>query len=205
MKRDFDLEAKTWDSHEPRRQLALGIAESMLGSLALSASDTVLDYGAGSGLVSLRLSPLVSEVICADSSQGMLDVVAEKVAAHQVPNVRTLLLDLEHEQPSLTVSVLVSSMTMHHIEDIPKLARAFFKLVASGGRIALADLDKEEGDFHADNTGVAHFGFDRDYLLKVFSEAGFTELRTQTAYRMTKLVGEQEKTFDILLLTGVRP
>jgi len=41
-----------------------------------------------------------------------------------------------------------------------------------GGEIAIADLDKEDGDFHADNEGVMHFGFERGEFKKVEYKKG---------------------------------
>jgi hypothetical protein len=48
----------------------------------------------------------------------------------------------------------------NHIEDVPSLLRQLATSLATGGHLALADLEKEDGNFHADKSGIAHFGFE---------------------------------------------
>lgn len=203
MKRDFDSAAKTWDKDDARTRMSLAIADSMLASLNLDGTETLLDYGTGTGTVAFRLQPHVKQVLAGDSSQGMLDVLAEKAKTANVPNVRGVRLDLEHETPPPDVrpSVVVSAMALHHIADTGRFAKALHDLLPTGGKIALADLDTESGDFHSDNTGVEHFGFDRDALTRVFADAGFNHVRFQTAYTLTRPNSQGiEKTYTIFLL-----
>jgi ubiquinone/menaquinone biosynthesis C-methylase UbiE len=186
-------------------QMALGIADAMAEQLQLGGSEVVLDYGTGTGVVGLRLAPAVKEVICADSSRGMLEVLDGKIKSSQRTNARTVFLDLEQPGAKLPrVDVVVSSMAMHHIVDTGALLRSFSQMLAPGGRIAVADLDTEPGTFHADNTGVHHFGFDRVKLAALAVEAGFDAVTLQTAYRMKKETANGAKEFPIFLLTAVK-
>lgn len=208
MKRDFDADAATWDQNQERLRMALGVADAMAERLQPAGGEVVLDYGTGTGVVALRLAPHVKEVICADSSRGMLDVLDGKLRSSGRTNARTMVLDLEHTGPATKLpplDVVVSSMAMHHIADTAALLRSFFGFLRPGGRIALADLDTEPGDFHADNTGVEHFGFDPAGLRALAAQAGFAEVASATAYQMRKTTatgGERE--FPIFLLTGRR-
>jgi tRNA (cmo5U34)-methyltransferase len=209
MKRDFDAEAATWDQNQPRLQMALGVADAMADHLRLTGDEVTLDYGTGTGVVALRLAPHVKEMVCADSSRGMLEVLDGKIRASGRVNARTMLLDLEEKRADAELprfDVVVSSMAMHHIADTGALLRSFFSMLVPKGRIALADLDRERGDFHSDNTGVQHFGFDRDQLEALAAAAGFDEVATRTAYRMTKTTAAGiEREFPLFLLTGRRP
>jgi tRNA (cmo5U34)-methyltransferase len=205
--RDFDKEAQSWDENPVRRQLGEAVGQAIVAALPLKESDTLLDYGAGTGLVSLALSRRVSRVLAADSSRGMLDVLAAKTKAAGIANVEAIFLDLEDAATTPpTVDVIVSSMTLHHVRDIPRLARVFFSMLEPGGCIALADLSTEAGDFHSDNAGVHHFGFAADWLCATFAAAGFAEVRTTLVHTVRKPVEAGEtKDFPILLLTAVRP
>jgi cyclopropane fatty-acyl-phospholipid synthase-like methyltransferase len=206
-KRDFDKDAQSWDENPVRRQLGEAVGNAIATALSLKNSDTVLDYGAGTGLVSLALCQRVSRVLAADSSRGMLDVLAGKLAAAGIANIQPVFLDLE--DPATTppaVDAIVSSMTLHHVRDVPRLARIFFSMIGSGGCIAMADLSTEAGDFHPDNTGVHHFGFAADWLRATFAAAGFADVRTTVAHTIRKQVTSGEtKDFPILLLTAVKP
>jgi ubiquinone/menaquinone biosynthesis C-methylase UbiE len=204
-KKDFNEEAKRWDSDETRRNLALGLADAIAKRLDLKGSETLLDYGAGTGIVALKLSPLVKEVLCADSSRGMLEVIEDKLKKVPQARVRTRLLDLEHEQPDFAVDALTSTMTLHHIEDIGTLFCSFFNLLRPGSPIALADLDTEPGDFHSDNAGVHHFGFDRNYLRGMLTAAGFVDVEVATAYTIHKERSEGQASYPVFLFTGRKP
>jgi ubiquinone/menaquinone biosynthesis C-methylase UbiE len=206
-KRDFDKEAQSWDENPVRRELGETVGRAIAAALPLRKSDTVLDYGAGTGLVSLALSRRVLRVLAADSSRGMLDVLAAKTKAAGIGNVEPVFLDLEDAAtPPPTVDAVVSSMTLHHVRDIPRLARFFFSMLGPGGCIAVADLSTEAGDFHSDNVGVHHFGFAADWLCATFATAGFAEVRASIVHTVRKPVETGEtKEFPILLLTAVRP
>jgi hypothetical protein len=55
-----------------------------------------------------------------------------------------------------------------------------------GGWIALADLDTENGTFHADPAGIYHHGFERGTVCRWLEEAGFTGASSREAYRITR-------------------
>ena len=206
MKRDFDTAAKTWDLNDARTRMSTGIADAMIAVLGLTGSETVLDYGTGTGTVALRLQPLARQVIAADSSRGMLDVLEEKLKASGATNVRTAILDLEHDKPipdDIRPDVIVSAMTLHHIADTARFAASLHDLLPPGGRIAIADLDTECGDFHSDNTGVEHFGFDREALTRIIIDAGFQAVGVNTAYDLVRPAAEGvEKSYSIFLLSA---
>ncbi len=202
--RDFDREAQTWDDNPLRRELGAALGKAIAAALPLAGTETVLDYGAGTGLVTLALSRHAAKVLAADSSRGMLEVLARKTAAAGIANIETVLLNLEDPAAAPpTVDAIVSSMTLHHVRDIPRVAGIFFSMLTPGGRIALADLATEAGDFHSDNTGVHHFGFDPDWLSATFASAGFSGARAAVVHTVRKPVASGEtKEFPILLLTA---
>ena len=49
-------------------------------------------------------------------------------------------------------------------------------MLHDGGVIAISDLDLEDGSFHTEDTGVYHFGFERDSIVSVANQAGFREV-----------------------------
>ncbi len=208
MKRDFDREAAQWDNNPTRLAMTLAISQAMIDRLSPEPHQTVLDYGAGTGVMALKFSPLVGRVIAADSSRGMLDVMRTKLAALGVDNVQPRLLDLAQDgsdDASLRADIVVCSMTFHHVKDTGALARRFHAMLPVGGRVAVADLEPEPGDFHSDNAGVEHFGFQRAMIEGQFSDAGFSEIQTATAYTMRKTnAAGVERRFPIFLLTARR-
>jgi cyclopropane fatty-acyl-phospholipid synthase-like methyltransferase len=208
MKRDFDAAAPTWDADEARVRMSTAIADAMLARLHCTGEETVLDYGTGTGIVALRLAPRVRRVIAADSSRGMLDVLERKIAAAGVPGVTTLLLDLERQDPPATVvglHAVVSAMALHHVRDTRAFLAKVYRMLAPGGRLAIADLDTEAGDFHADNTGVEHFGFDRAALGRLIEAVGFESVLIDTACEATRPApGGGSKVFPVFVAVARR-
>jgi ubiquinone/menaquinone biosynthesis C-methylase UbiE len=203
-KRDFNRGAANWDGNPARLRMTGALADAVLSRLTLGQNFVAMDYGAGTGLVTLRIQPLVGRVVAADTSPGMLAVLQSKITAAGLRNVDVRLWNVEEDPlPAERFDVVVSTMTFHHLRDIPGVLKRFHELLAPGGQIAVGDLDCEAGDFHADPAGVWHFGFDRDDFEKRFAEAGFRRVRTETAHRFEREVaGGRMKEFSLFLLTA---
>ncbi len=202
--RDFDKEAAAWDEAPMRVKLANDVAGAIAESVALTSGMDVLDFGCGTGLLTLRLQPRVRSITGADSSRGMLDVLKAKIEKGNLPNVKTHYLDPdEGALPEGGYHLIVSSMTLHHIKEIGPLLDRFHKVAADGGHLCLADLDLDGGRFHDDNDGVFHFGFDRAALRAAFMEAGFGAVRDRTAAEVAKPGPDGEtRRFTVFLMTG---
>ncbi|MGE5293476.1 MAG: class I SAM-dependent DNA methyltransferase [Solirubrobacterales bacterium] len=205
-KRNFDKEAAAWDENPALVKLADDVAAAIVRQVPLDAGMNALDFGCGTGLLTLRLAPRVRSIIGVDTSQGMLDVLAAKIAKEKLTNVRTLRLDLDRgDALPGSCDLIVSSMTLHHIERIDALLHSFREALSPGGRLCIADLDSEGGRFHSDNQGVFHFGFDRDALRQVFTDAGFENAQDATAAEVVKPDRDGKlRRFSIFLMTGVR-
>ena len=177
----FDRAAPTWDLEDGRVVLARAVAEAITARVPLSREMSTLDFGCGTGLVTLALAPKVGAITGVDTSPGMLKTLAEKAEA---PGVPVRLLSLESSDTGDLggpYDLIVSSMTLHHVLDVPALFRRFAGQLHQGGRIALADLDQEDGSFHDDATGVHHQGFPREHIQAWLEEAGFQDIHLVTA------------------------
>lgn len=203
-RKDFDKEAAQWDANPGRVKLANEVADAIIREAAPAANIDALDFGCGTGLVTLRLQPLVGTITGADSSPGMLGVLEGKTKSQGLTNVRTQLVDFEKGgRVDGAFHLVVSSMTMHHVKDTAALFRQWYDLLLPGGLLAAADLDREDGSFHGDNTGVFHLGFDRGQLKTLLQEAGFREVRAATAAIMARDVeGGGRKDFSVFLIMG---
>lgn len=200
----FDKSAQAWDEKPLRVRLANDVANAVKSRVPLTPETDVLDFGCGTGLLSLALQPFVRNVTGVDSSSGMLSELAGKIQQQGVSNVNTLHLDVEQgDVLSGSYHLVVSSMTLHHIPQVGQLFDQFKNILMPGGHLAVADLDAEGGRFHEDNTGVFHFGFDRDELARELIAAGFRDVADATAAEITKAPAENcTETFTVFLLTA---
>jgi 2-polyprenyl-3-methyl-5-hydroxy-6-metoxy-1,4-benzoquinol methylase len=205
-RRDFDDVAAAWDEDPGRVKVAADIAQAIVREVPMTSDMDVLDFGCGTGLVSMALRPFVRSVTGVDSSAGMLGVFEAKVARLGVANVRAQFCDLARgDTLNGRYDLVVSAMTLHHVEEIEPLLDKLALVTAPGGRLCIADLDLDDGQFHDDNTGVFHFGFDRAALRAAFAKAGFENVEATDAAEVVKPGRDGEvRRFTVFIVTGTK-
>ena len=203
----FDKAAVVWDKDPGRVQMARTIADAMINALHPVGTELVMDYGTGTGNIALRIAPHVKRIIAVDSAKGMLEVLKEKIMTDGITTIEPREWSIGHDVADLPrFDLIVSSMTMHHVRDIADAARTFHELLQPGGRIAIADLDSDNGEFH-EAPGIAeHDGIDRKNLQQVFELAGFDSVRFSegaTIHKTSSRTGKP-RDFTIFLMTAER-
>lgn len=190
----FDDAAADWDEKPQRVALARRVAQAIAQAIPLASSMQVLEYGCGTGLVARALSPHVATILAVDTSPRMLEVLAQKAKEEKIGNITTLAHDLTQE-PLLDkdFDLVLSSMTLHHIPDIEALLDRFFSALKPGGYLAVADLVTEDGSFHDDNTGVAHYGIDPDTVRAILKKNGGLDIAVQEIHTIEKPQGDGAK------------
>lgn len=195
----FAEKAADWDSRERVQALAAAVGEAIVAAADPDAEMTVLDFGAGTGLVSARLAPRVGRIVAVDTSSAMLDRLAAKPELEG--RVEPLCRDILREPLEERFDLVVSAMALHHVPDTRRLLESFAAHLRPGGAVALADLDREDGTFHSPGTkGVFHHGFDRGQLTDLLRDAGFTAIRFTTAHT----VEGEGRDYPVFLVTARR-
>lgn len=184
----FDEKAATWET-PAKIERARVVAEAVRRAVALSGSTRVLEYGAGTGLVSQELASSVGPITLADPSAGMREVMHSKVATGALPaTTRIWDLDLSTGSvPDERFDLVVTVMTLHHILDLTPVLDGFARLLDGGGHLCVVDLVKEDGSFHRDSSDFhGHHGFDAHDLSARLESAGFTDVRVEQIHEMVK-------------------
>jgi cyclopropane fatty-acyl-phospholipid synthase-like methyltransferase len=196
----FADHAADYDTRPLPQQLSEGIIAAIAARVPLQESDIVHDFGAGTGLLTGRIAPKVGAVIAVDVSPAMLAHLAAKSELQE--KVEPVCQNLLETPLGRRVTRIVSAMAMHHVEDTPRLLATLYQHLEPGGQVALADLEREDGDFHPPGVeGVHHHGFDREELAAAMQTAGFERVEIETACTVER----EGKRYGVFLATPVRP
>jgi len=200
----FDRAAAEWDAHPARVDLARQVAAAIGEAIPLSPVSEVLDFGAGTGLLTLALASRVARVVAVDSSIEMTRVLRSKIEATGLTQVEVWHADIGTlSLPERRFDVVVSSMVLHHLPDVPSVLARLRAVLKPGGWIALADLAREDGSFHDDPEGVHHLGFEDGQLRVWMGEAGFVNPAVREIHRMSRADKEGRiRDYPILLVSA---
>jgi ubiquinone/menaquinone biosynthesis C-methylase UbiE len=198
----FDERARDWDTPERVRRASV-VADAIRANVPLTPTTRAIDVGAGTGLLGFALAADVGEMVLAEPSEGMLEVVREKLALAGTANLGAVRLDLLADPPpGEPFDLAVSLLVLHHLVDTRAALAATRRLLRPGGQIALADLDTEDGSFHsADAEGIHHLGFDRGTLAELARSVGFADVEVRTATEIER----EGRRYPVFLLLARRP
>ncbi|WP_404419043.1 class I SAM-dependent DNA methyltransferase [Marinospirillum sp.] len=198
MSEHFDQSARNWDQRPMSQQLAQ-VVPRLMEALPLAPSQHLLDFGAGTGMLSVPLAGKVRQVTALDTSEKMLEVLDEK----GVGNIKTLQQDVFAGLEDRFEGI-VSCMALHHVEDTAALMQVFAEHLQPGGYLGLVDLYKEDGSFHGDNAakGVKHLGFEPEELKSLMEKAGLESVQFQ---EILQIQHKNARQYPLFLVTARKP
>jgi ubiquinone/menaquinone biosynthesis C-methylase UbiE len=198
----FNQRAKEWDDKPARIERAQAVAEAIRRAVPLSTKLNALEYGCGTGLLSFALQADLGHITLVDTSDGMLDVVRQKIAAAGLTHLTPRRLDLSTE-PALSehVDLIYTLMTLHHIPDVDTVLEKFYASLKPDGWLCIADLDKEDGSFHKDEFH-GHHGFDQTELAQKLEHLGFDDISSSTAYQVLREHEGEQRTYPVFLMAA---
>lgn len=174
----FDAKASDWDTPEKVARAQV-FADKILENCSSMKNISALEYGAGTGLVSFCLNNVFSEITLVDNSTGMLNESQKKIDALTNPNVSAINFDLTKDNLNKKYDVIYSLLTLHHIHDTKHILTQFHNHLNANGKLLIADLDQENGNFHGEGFD-GHNGFERDKLVNLAKDAGFSSVTIET-------------------------
>ena len=197
----FDKIAKQWDLKSRRVLMAKNTFNEIQKKVNLSEEMNVIDIGTGTGLLLLNIVDKAKHITGIDNSQGMLNMLNEKIKQSNIDNVTLKLFEADSDiLPTNSYDLAISNMTFHHFIKPNDFIKQLFTSLKIGGKICIADLVTEDGTFHSKENleGVHHFGFDIKVFKNWLNKAGFKNTSIETIFEIDK----DGKKFPVFLAYG---
>ena len=202
----FDEVAQQWDRDPVRRQRALQVADSMRKGIPQDGTWRALEFGCGTAQLSFCLRHELAEITLVDTSEGMLDVARDKIAAAGVTHMRPLLADLTAgELPGGRFELIYSMMALHHLPAPEGISRFLGTCsTREGGTCASPNCEKGEVSFHGEDF-PSHDGFAREELAGMVVREGFDSPLIDDCFVIRRDAAGQIEEFNVLLLICRKP
>lgn len=196
----FDEKARMWDNPERIKRTEI-LSKAIIERIEDASEKTALEIGCGTGLFTTRLSKVLKEVACFDTSEEMVKVLKEKIKEGNLKNISIYTEEiLNNEEFYEKFDIVYSSMVFHHIVDIEKEFELLSKLLKKGGQVIIIDLDEEDGSFHKNEKDFnGHNGFNRDEFKDILEKYGFMDVTFETVFNGTKIVLDKGVDYSLFL------
>ena len=146
----FDNQAKDWDNNPIKVERAIIFAKEINKFIKPNSKMNALEFGCGTGLLSFQLKDNFKTITLVDNSEGMINVLKEKIEAANIKNFNPLLVDvLKNKLSATNFEVIYTLMTLHHMVNLDEILTIFNNSLNNNGYLCIADLVEEDGSFHA--------------------------------------------------------
>ena len=137
------------------------------------SNKSVLDFGGGTGLISLPLAKQAKSVTLVDIADKMLEQARIKIESQKLENLYLLQQDLLIEPLEEEFDLIIVSRVLHHLPNIEDSLAMFKEHLTHGGQLFIADYTLPAGETH---------GFIISELEESLSQQGFSETTSQILY-----------------------
>lgn len=159
----------------------------------------VVDFGCGTGTLTVELARWAGHVTAIDRSGAALHKAKTEAARQGLRNITFLEADL-HELPldPASVDLVVVSQSLHFVDDLERVVAEGARVLKPGGRMVVLELLPHDEAWVKDRLGHQHLGFDPNRVRETMRAVGLEPQDIQPAPR------DVASPFKAFLLTGTR-
>ena len=163
----WDDHAAGWDGDPIVFAYAEAAFASLRAAVSVSATQRVLDFGCGTGLLTERLAPHVREVVAVDGSSAMIEVLSAKALPNVQIGMRRWTPQGMRSDPlaSAPFDLVVCSSVCAFVDDYPATVAMLATHLAVGGHFV-------QWDWEYDPTADEPFGLTRQAMREALASAG---------------------------------
>lgn len=159
----------------------------------------VVDFGCGTGVLSVALARWAKSVVAIDRNADVLEQAKERARAAKAKNITFLREDLhELSLPSGKKDLVVLSQSLHHVDRPEAVLKEAARILEPGGKIIVLELMPHEEKWVVERLGHKHLGFEPEALESELEKLRFRNITREvharngdTAFRVFGLTGEK--------------
>lgn len=201
----FDKIAGEWD--EIRTHLFPdAVREKAVAVSGIKPGDSAADVGAGTGFISEALLDKNVKVTAFDQSAEMIKQLNKKYGYN--PLFKSIqAIDTHLPVDDETVEYVFANMFLHHVENPQKAIKELARILKTGGKVIITDLDEHNHDFLITEQNDVWKGFKREQINEWFSDAGLSDISigciNENCCSASK-EGTEEAEISIFLASGIK-
>lgn len=159
----------------------------------------VVDFGCGTGVLTVELARWARRVTAIDRSAAALEQASARAAREGLTNVTFLEADL-HELGLAAgkKDLVVVSQSLHHVQDPAAVLAEAARILKPGGKIVVLELMPHTETWVRERLGHVHLGLEPQALQAQLAEAGFHKVH------FTPYARDGASPFRVFLLTGAK-
>ncbi len=199
----FEKVAGQWDELRSG-YFTEAVRRAAIQKAGLRPEMTAADVGAGTGFIAAGVAPLVRRVHVLDGSPAMLEAARKNLAGFG--NVEFQVADgLSLPLPDGSLDAVFANMYLHHCPDPLAAIREMVRILRSGGRLVITDMDSHTYDWLRTEMSDLWLGFDRADIRSWFERAGLKEVTVDCTGQSCQAESEGEISdhADISIFVGV--
>ncbi len=203
MSLDFNQLTSTQDENiRVKRAQAVSIEiESYIGHGPLE----VMEFGCGTGLISLNLKNKISEGLLVDISYEKIKELEQKLKDRHISHLQTYTGDILESDINRQFDVIYSSMVMHHIKDFKSVIKKLVSYLKTNGKLIIVDLLPDNGDFHRSHSEFdGYHGFSINEMVDALKEAGLKEVNGRKFYSSYKPIENKKHPYSLFSIIGIK-
>jgi ubiquinone/menaquinone biosynthesis C-methylase UbiE len=180
------------------------VRDAVLTAARLLPENTVLDVGAGTGFLTEGAAKIARKVIALDFSEAMMSEAKAKLGRSNVEfkigNVEQIPL------PNASVDAVIGNMVLHHCPSPEAAVREIARVLVSGGRLVLSDLQEHGYESLRKEHADLWMGFKMDYVRTTLEKVDLEDVRVDALSSCCSETRENEQIrIPMFLATGHKP
>lgn len=117
--------------------------EQLLNMIPLKETDSILDFGAGTGYFSIPVAKRTTgDVYALDIDPTMLEIIKEKALKEQLTNIVPVQGSMEElSSPKGTIDIIIASLVLHEIQPLEPLLQQMRNVLKKEGYLICLELE----------------------------------------------------------------